>query len=59
MSRLLRDTLALIGQMNIIGCAHWPYSTVAYITLNADWPPAVGCHPLVSSLKFIWCPKSS
>lgn len=55
--RHLRDILALIGQINITGCALWPYSTVAYITLNVNWPPAVGCRPPVLSARFIFCPK--
>lgn len=34
-----------------------PCRTVAYITLNVDWLLAVGCRPIVSSLKLVCGPK--
>lgn len=37
---IFRDTLALIGEINISGCDPPPRSTVAYITPDEDWPLA-------------------
>lgn len=42
---IFRDTLALIGEINITGCDPPPCSAVAYITQDEDWPLAAASRP--------------